>query len=194
MELILIRHGLPEKVINQDGTPADPPLSEEGLKQAELVANWLEHEQIDKLYASPMRRAVQTAEPLAKVKGLDIELREGVAEYDRKSDLYIPVEQLKELDYDRWKKLMTGEIVEADFPEFAKAVIGALEAIIDENPGKRVAVACHGGVINVWTSHVIGFEPKMFFNPNYTSINRFMAASSGEKSVVSLNEHHHLKP
>lgn len=194
MELILIRHGLPEKVINQDGTPADPPLSEEGLKQAELVANWLEHEQIDKLYASPMRRAVQTAEPLAKVKGLDIELREGVAEYDRKSDLYIPVEQLKELDYDRWKKLMTGEIVEADFPEFAKAVIGALEAIIHENPGKRVAVACHGGVINVWTSHVIGFEPKMFFNPNYTSINRFMAASSGEKSVVSLNEHHHLKP
>ena len=131
MELILIRHGLPEKVINQDGTPADPPLSEEGLKQAELVANWLEHEQIDKLYASPMRRAVQTAEPLAKVKGLDIELREGVAEYDRKSDLYIPVEQLKELDYDRWKKLMTGEIVEADFPEFAKAVISALEAIID---------------------------------------------------------------
>ena len=80
------------------------------------------------------------------------------------------------------------------FPEFAKAVISALEAIIDENPGKRVAVACHGGVINVWTSHVIGFEPKMFFNPNYTSINRFMAASSGEKSVVSLNEHHHLKP
>ena len=193
MELILIRHGLPEKVINQDGTPADPPLSEEGLKQAELVANWLEHEQIDKLYASPMRRAVQTAEPLAKVKGLDIELREGVAEYDRKSDLYIPVEQLKELDYDRWKKLMTGEIVEADFPEFAKAVISALEAIIYENPGKRVAVACHGGVINVWTSHVIGLEPKMFFNPNYTSINRFMAASSGEKSVVSLNEYHHLK-
>jgi hypothetical protein len=40
---------------------------------------------------------------------------------------------------------------------------------------------------------VIGFEPKMFFNPNYTSINRFMAASSGEKSVVSLNEYHHLK-
>lgn len=193
MELILIRHGLPEKVINQDGTPADPPLSEEGLKQAELVANWLEHEQIDKLYASPMRRAVQTAEPLSKVKGLDIELREGVAEYDRKSDLYIPVEQLKELDYDRWKKLMTGEIVEADFPEFAKAVISALEAIIDENRGKRVAVACHGGVINVWTSHVIGLEPKMFFNPNYTSINRFMAASSGEKSVVSLNEYHHLK-
>ena len=117
MELILIRHGLPEKVINQDGTPADPPLSAEGLKQAELVAAWLEHEQIDRLYSSPMRRAVQTAEPLAKLKDLEITLRDGVAEYDRNADLYIPVEQMKELDYDRWKKLMTGETVDADFPD-----------------------------------------------------------------------------
>ena len=194
MELILIRHGLPEKVINKDGTPADPPLSEEGLKQAELVAAWLEHEKIDRLYSSPMNRALQTAKPLSKLKGLEIELRDGVAEYDRDADLYIPVEEMKELDYDRWKKLMTGEIVDASFPDFAKAVIDALEKIVAENRGKRVAVACHGGVVNVWAAHVIGFDARMFFNPNYTSINRFMAASSGEKSVISLNEHHHLKP
>ena len=194
MELILIRHGLPEKVINQDGTPADPPLSAEGLEQAELVAAWLEHEQIDRLYSSPMKRAMQTAEPLAKAKGLEIELRDGVAEYDRNADLYIPVEQMKELDYDRWKKLMTGDMVDVNFPSFVSAVITELEGIVEENRGKRVAVACHGGVVNVWTSHVIGFEARMFFNPNYTSINRFMAASSGEKSLISLNEHHHLKP
>lgn len=194
MELILIRHGLPEKVINQDGTPADPPLSVEGRKQAELVASWLEHEKIDRLYSSPMKRAMQTAEPLGRAKGLEIEPRDGVAEYDRNADLYIPVEQMKELDYDRWKKLMTGDMVDENFPSFVSAVITELEGIVDENRGKRVAVACHGGVINVWTSHVIGFEARMFFNPNYTSINRFMAASSGEKSVISLNEHHHLKP
>ena len=193
MELILIRHGLPEKVINQDGTPADPPLSKEGLKQAELVAAWLEREQIDRLYSSPMNRAMQTAEPLAKSKGLEIELRDGVAEYDRNADLYIPVEQMKELDYDRWKKLMTGDMVDVNFPSFVKAVITELEGIVEENRGKRVAVACHGGVVNVWAAHVIGFEARMFFNPNYTSINRFMAAGSGEKSVISLNEHHHLK-
>ena len=194
MELILIRHGLPEKVINQDGTPADPPLSVEGRKQAELVASWLEHEKIDRLYSSPMKRAMQTAEPLGRAKGLEIEPRDGVAEYDRNADLYIPVEQMKELDYDRWKKLMTGDMVDENFPSFVSAVITELEGIVDENRGKRVAVACHGGVISVWTSHVIGFEARMFFNPNYTSINRFMAASSGEKSVISLNEHHHLKP
>ena len=86
---------------------------------------------------------------------------------------------------------MKGE-VEIDFPDFAKTVCRALEEIIEENRGKRVAVTCHGGVINVFTAHVIGFEPRMFFNPNYTSINRFMAASSGEKSVITLNQHAHL--
>ena len=192
MELILIRHGLPEKIINDDGSPADPPLSSTGLEQARKVANWLTDLEIDCLYSSPMQRAMQTAAPLAAQKGLDIQVRDGVAEYDQKSELYIPVEQLKEQDYERWLRLMKGE-VDIDFPAFAKNVCDTLDGIVAENKGKRVAVTCHGGVINVWTAHVIGFEAKMFFNPNYTSINRFMAASSGEKSVISLNEHVHLR-
>ncbi len=192
MELMLIRHGLPMKIINEDGAPADPPLSETGLDQAEKVARWLDRHQIDKLYSSPMQRAYQTAEPLARAKNLEIEVRDGVAEYDRDAGHYIPVEQLKELDYERWKKLMSGEMEDIDFPAFCQNVISTLEGIIAENKGKSVAVTCHGGVVNVWAAHVIGFEPRMFFNPDYTSINRFRAASSGEKSVVTLNEHFHL--
>ena len=192
MELILIRHGLPEKVINEDGSPADPPLSKTGLEQALKVAGALEEYEIDRLYSSPMQRAFQTAEPLARLKALEIEVRDGVAEYDQEAGYYIPVEQLKELDYERWRRLMNGNVDEVDFPDFCKGVISTIEEIIAENRGKKVAITCHGGVINVWTAHVIGFEPKMFFNPNYTSINRFMAASSGEKSVITLNEHSHL--
>ncbi len=191
MELILIRHGLPEKRINDDGSPADPPLSQSGLQQADKMGAWLKDRKIDRLYSSPMQRAMQTAEPLSAQKDLPIEIHEGVAEYDRKSDLYIPVEELKELDYDRWKRLMSGE-TEIDFPKFAKTVCDSLEEIVEDNKGRRVAVTCHGGVINVWAAHVIGLQPRMFFNPNYTSINTFMAASSGEKSVVTLNEHSHL--
>lgn len=81
MELILIRHGLPEKVISEDGAPADPPLSAEGHSQAEKMAAFLKDEKIDRLYSSPMRRAHQTALPLAAVKNLEIELEPGVAEY-----------------------------------------------------------------------------------------------------------------
>ena len=193
MELILIRHGLPERIETEDGTPADPPLSEVGREQARRMAVWLEETHIDHLYSSPMQRAHQTAEPLAARKGLEIETREGVAEYDRHADHYIPVEELKKFDYDRWLRLMRGEIEDINFPQFCDAVISTLNDIISANKGRTVAVACHGGVVNVWTAHVIGIEPRMFFNPNYTSISRYRAASSGERSIITLNEHTHLK-
>lgn len=192
MELILIRHGLPEQRITQDGSPADPALSETGFEQAQKVAGQLQGLQIDRLYSSPMKRAFQTAEPLSKLKALDIEICDGVAEFDQMSQQYVPVEQLKDQNYEAWQRLMKGE-TERDFPAFASTVCDSLNGIVRDNPGKRVAVTCHGGVINAWAAHVIGFEARMFFNPNYTSLNVFMAASSGEKSVISLNEHVHLK-
>jgi len=193
MELILIRHGLPERVETEDGTPADPPLSEVGHEQARRMASWLEDQHIDHLYSSPMQRAVQTAAPLAALKGLEPELREGVAEYDRHADHYIPVEDLKKYDYDRWLRLMRGEIEDINFPKFCADVIATLNEIVDSHRGKTVAVTCHGGVVNVWTAHVMGLEPRMFFNPNYTSISRYMGASSGERSIITLNEHTHLQ-
>lgn len=192
LELILIRHGLPRHVENRDGAPADPPLSEIGRVQADRMATWLQHEAIEHLYSSPMARAYETAEPLARAQGLEIDVREGVAEYDRQSEIYVPVEKLKELDYERWLRLMKGE-VEVDFGAFAETVVTTLEALVEQHPGRKVAVTCHGGVINVWTAHVIGFAPRLFFNPDYTSINRFQCARSGERSVITLNEAVHLR-
>ena len=192
MELILIRHGLPMHIENQDGKPADPPLSDIGHTQADLMATWLQREAIDHLYSSPMARARETAQPLARAQGLAIELREGVVEFDRQAEAYVPVEKLKQIDYDRWLKLMKGE-VGIDFNAFSELVVTTLETIVQSHPGRRVAVTCHGGVINVWTAHVIGFAPRMFFNPDYTSINRFQCASSGERSVITLNEAVHLR-
>ena len=192
MELILIRHGLPMHVETEDGSPANPPLSEIGHAQANQMATWLQHESIDVLYSSPMARAFQTAEPLSRAQGLEIEVRDGVAEFDQHSKAYVPVEKLKQIDPDRWLKLMKGDL-DVDMDAFAQTSIQTLEEIVQAHKGKRVAVTCHGGVINVWTAHVIGFTPRMFFNPDYTSINRYQCAGSGERSVITLNEAVHLR-
>jgi len=192
MDLLLIRHGLPQHIENTDGRPANPPLSERGRQQAQSMADWLGGEPIDRLYSSPMTRASETAQPLARRLGLEIELHPGVAEYDRDASTYVPVERLKEVDYERWLRLMQGE-TDTDFEAFSGQVIAALEDIVEQNRGKKVAVTCHGGVINVWTAHVIGFRPRLFFNPDYTSINRYLCASSGERSVRTLNEAVHLR-
>lgn len=190
MELILIRHGLPRRVHNTDGTPADPALAEEGARQARLMAKRFSQESVDRLYVSPMLRARQTAEPLEAQMGMSAEIVEGVAEFDRYSQTYIPVEELKDIDPDEFQ---LPERNEHEVEAFAQVVVGALEQIVADNPGKRVAVVCHGGVINVWAAHTIGLTERFFFLPDYTSVNSFLAARSGERSIITLNDAVHLR-
>jgi probable phosphoglycerate mutase len=194
MELILIRHGLPETVVREDGMPADAPLSIEGRLQAERMAGWLADEPITRVYASPLARARQTAEPLAGVLGLDVEISDGVAEYDRNSHSYVPLEEVRRTDRERYRQMMRENAFGGDNPqEFRSIVVTAIEEIIAANRGQTVAVVCHGGVINSWASQVLNMDDVFFFNPTYTSINRFMAASSGERTIITLNEHAHLR-
>ena len=56
---------------------------------------------------------------------------------------------------------------------------------------KRVAVVCHGGVINSYMAHIIGADYDMFFRPGHTSIN-VAAAGGGRRVLRTLNDVHHL--
>ena len=93
MELLLIRHGLPERIEGAAG-PADPALTEEGRRQAELLAGWLTHEAVDHVMSSTLRRARETAAPVGAAVGLDVEVVEGLSEFDADADSYIPIEEL----------------------------------------------------------------------------------------------------
>lgn len=188
MELILIRHGLP--VRNDESS--DPDLSQEGHDQSRKVAAWLAHEGADAVWSSPMRRAVQTAQPFAAHLGQDIRQHEGVAEFDRDSGSYVPMEILKRENYEAWLALARGEHA-MDINAFSAAVVGALEEVIAAHSGQRVAVFCHGGVVNIWTAHVLGMAPRLFFEPGYTSVHRYMCARGGQRAVVALNERAHLR-
>jgi 2,3-bisphosphoglycerate-dependent phosphoglycerate mutase len=194
MELLIIRHGLPKRVERNDGGAADPELAQAGLDQAQRLADYLAGEQIQAIYASPMRRAYQTAEPLAKSQGVPITPEPRVAEWDRDSSTYIPMEELKVSDPAAYARLMKGELdLSIDIVEFQRNVVAAMEEIITKHKGEKVAVVCHGGVINTYADAVLQHgKPFGFLNPTYTSINRFRAATSGERSIVSLNEIGHI--
>jgi probable phosphoglycerate mutase len=210
MELLLIRHALPERVETNDGSPADPPLSALGRAQAERMARWLaadasfaqraEGERrpsggIGAVYASPMRRARETAEPLARAVGAEIAIDAGLVEMDHLSDVYVPLEQLKAEDYPRWQEMVQrgGLYAGVDLAAFRKNVVTSVERAIAAHPGERVALVCHGGVINAWAGHVLGIADPFFLDVAYTGVSRFLAASSGERSVRSLNETAHLR-
>jgi 2,3-bisphosphoglycerate-dependent phosphoglycerate mutase len=187
MELILVRHGLPER----SADTSDPPLSPAGHDQAMRVARWLARERVDAVVSSPMVRAVQTAEPFLALSGLTLQTHPDIHEFDRDTGTYVPLEELKREDYPAWKALVDGGF-DVDISAFQRQVVAAVEDIVQAHAGKTVAVFCHGGVINVWTAHVLGMEARLFFEPGYASVHRFLCARSGQRNVVSLNERAHL--
>jgi probable phosphoglycerate mutase len=196
MELLLIRHALPIRRELDEGI-ADPQLSPEGLAQAEHLADYLSSERIHAVYASPLRRAQQTAAPLAKVQGVEIVTEDDVAEWDRNSNEYVPVEELKAANDPRWQAMLRGEwnVHEESPDEFNGRCVSAVERLIAQHSGQTIAIVCHGGVINAYLVHVLGLTVNVqgFFYPNYTSIHRVAAARSGERSIVTINETSHLR-
>ena len=168
---------------------ADPPLSELGRQQAAQVAARLAAERIDAIYTSPLRRAVETAEPLARTLGLEPAIQDEVAEFDRGASRYIPMEELKVEDYAAWKSFVEGGYGDGfDMAAFARRVAAGMERIIVAHRGERVAVFCHGGVVNVWAATVLEMRLRLFVDIGYASVSRFLCASTGERNLLSLNE------
>ena len=190
-----MRHALPLRVELETGI-ADPELGAEGHEQAAKMAAYLGTEEIEAIFVSPLRRAIETARPLEQRLGIAAEVVDGVAEFDRNSREYVPMEELRAANDPRWEKLMRGEWDGADGNpnEFKTRVVQSIEDIIVRNPGGRVVVVCHGGVINQYLAHVLQIETKVgFFYPQYTSIHRVAASRSGKRSIVSINEAAHLR-
>ena len=196
VELVFVRHGQPERVVRHDGQPADPPLSEIGRQQAEAVAEWLGEMGIDALYSSPLRRALATAEAISAVTGLAPSVRTGLSEFDRDSPAYVPMEVLKQTDRERWNELATGSFGDTErTAQFIATVNAAVDEIVAAHRSQRVAVACHGGVVNAYLARCLGFDPDAFlkFDVDYTSVTRVFASSHGHRSVLSVNERTHLR-
>ena len=83
--MILLRHGQSEfnlrfTAIRRDPGIHDARLTEYGHHQAEQAARTLARERITRIIASPYTRALQTAEPLARRLGLNIEIMTVVRE------------------------------------------------------------------------------------------------------------------
>jgi len=190
-----VRHGLPVRVEGAEG-PADPVLTDEGRRQSERLAEWLAHEHIDHLMSSTLRRAQQTAAPVGDRLGLGVELVQGLSEFDADADSYIPIEELRQTRDPRFFALVEGRWDElgstVDPSAFADLVHTTIEGVIERFPGQRVAVVCHGGVINLYLGRILGAERHLWFEPGYTSISRVAASRDGHRTIVSLNETAHL--
>ncbi len=82
--LYLVRHGEnPANLTKQfSSRRVDYPLTEKGILQAEQTAAFFVARPVDAIYASPLKRAVQTARIIARPKGLPVVVMENFREID----------------------------------------------------------------------------------------------------------------
>ncbi len=187
MNLLLIRHGRPER-IDHDPDGANPALTELGHRQATAMAAALAGESLDAIYVSPQRRAIETATPLAEQHGLQPTVVDDIAEFDLGHPSYIPGEEagpMTDQDLVELIAAMTSD-------QFVTRVHRGIDTIVGENPGRTVAAVCHGGVISTVLGGVLGAAPGTYFDAQYTSVTRMKAGRDGRRSMFTFNEHHWL--
>ena len=194
MELLLIRHAQPFRLSDPAG--ADPDLTPDGQVQAQRLATALadgRYGRIDRLVASPMRRAVQTAGFAREALALDVMTDERLVELDHGWTTYGAVHAYTDRGL-LLADMNAGRLGENTFDPtaFRARVIDGIESVARAD-GDVVAVVCHGGVINAYLSQILGTATMFFVEPFYTSVTRVLAQPDGHRQVLSLNEIDHLR-
>lgn len=151
--LYLTRHGQTEwNIENRVQGSKDSPLTQKGIEQALQLGKRLEHTNIDKVYSSSSKRALDTAKlitgdkniPIIKVREIT-EMNLGIWEglkFDEIEDMYSD-QYNKFWNTPHLLKYFPGETFEC----FNERVVKAIDYIAKENDGKDILVVTHGIVL-----------------------------------------------
>ncbi len=191
MQLILVRHARPVDAAVPSGR-ADPSLSEEGSEQAVRLGAALSWIGVDAVYASPLRRALETAAPTAAACELEVTVDHGLVELDSELNRYAPDDQ-HDIRSALAEAYFRGDWrgISSESPEqFVDRVCSCLDGIVQRHRGRTVAVFTHGGVISAWVAGVVGAErfPIPWFLCDYGAMNRFATQGCDRTRILSLNE------
>lgn len=165
MRLLLIRHGqTPGNVLGQlDTAHPGPGLTELGQRQAAALARALANEQIDALYASRLVRTQVTATPLARARGLEIQVMDGLHEIeagalekltDHESHMRYMRTAFAWTSGDLDRRMPDGPNGHDFFGRYDAAIttIAAAATAAGTDGSGSVAVVSHGAAIRVWAA------------------------------------------
>jgi probable phosphoglycerate mutase len=199
--VLLIRHGETEwNTLGKFQGCTDIDLSQEGIKQAELLKNRLKGE-FDYIYASPLSRALETANIIAE-------------NTDKK---VVVAPEIREINFGEWEGLTVREISEK-YPEIFKAwrsnkeesyICGgdssinnaasrATKCILDivsKHRGKKIVIVAHGGIIKAGLIGLFEWDMTMYHKIalGNTCINTITFNDDLMPALVGLNDTNHLK-
>jgi broad specificity phosphatase PhoE len=200
--LYLLRHGATDYNLRQppvlQGRTVNLGLAPVGKRQAELAADFLATAPLQAIYASPLKRAIETAQPLAAKHSLQIGTRE----------------ELMEVDVGRWESRSWVEIMQTE-PEAYRAfqrdpgthgyaggenllnvqerAAPVIEELLAKHVGQSIAIVGHNVVNRTFIARILGLpliEAKALIQEN-GCIN-LIKYQSGEATLHTLNATFHL--
>lgn len=170
MHLYLIRHGQSHvNLPDWQGGNKDESLTDLGRQQADALAAWLPTRlaQVDVIYASTMRRARETAAPLAGAYALPIRFDDRVREIgnNRLDHTAWPETTLPNRYVDFWASArpFSPVMLDAESAEslmhFRTRVGVFVEEIVEQHRSQTILVVCHGGVVEAMLQHIFNVGP-----------------------------------
>jgi probable phosphoglycerate mutase len=201
--VLLVRHG--QSLGNAErrfGGHSPTPLSELGRAQAEATARALQTEKLSAIYSSDLLRAVETAAPLARATGLEVQtsiafrersvgLMEGLT-FEEAAQAY-PDEYGALLRRDFERVLLGGE----SYRQLLDRAARSLDRAIEENRGGTLALFSHTGTICILALHLMGALDAPALRPVWIAssncgVTRFELHTDGFVRVVCVNDTRHL--
>jgi len=199
-EIILARHGETEWNVEEVFRGRiDIELNETGLRQAELLAEYLSGIKIDAVYSSPLRRALKTAEMIASYHKLDVEIAPGLVDFDYGEWQSLAHQQVR----DRYKELYAEWINSPDrvkmpdgesLNDVRERAMGVVSDVIAKYEGTVVLVS-HRVVNKVLICALLGLDNSHFWNirQDTCGITTF-TYQNGRFILIKHNDTSYLKP
>lgn len=197
--VLAVRHG--ETAWNRETRiqgQLDIPLSPLGAAQARRLAQALDGQGVEVIYASDLSRARQTAEAVAQQLGLAVQLEPGLRE--RGFGLFegltwAEIETRWPAESERWRRrdpqfaAQGGESLQ----DFYARSVAAVESLASRHPGQTVLIVAHGGVLDCLYRAAArqSLQAARTWTLGNASINRLLYSQSG-LTLVGWNDDNHL--
>jgi broad specificity phosphatase PhoE len=168
-EIILVRHGETEWNVEEVFRGRiDIELNETGVRQAELLAEYLSWVNIDAIYSSPLKRALNTAEVITRYHKLEVKIAPGLIDCNFGKWQGLGLQEVK----DRYKELYAEwvnnpHLVQMPDGENLSDVRERALTVVDEVAAKHegaVVLVSHRVVNKVLICALLGLDNSHFWN------------------------------
>jgi broad specificity phosphatase PhoE len=201
--VLLIRHGQSEgNAEGRFGGHTATPLSARGRRQAEAAARALSSENLTAIYSSDLPRAIETAMPLARLTGLEVQRTEAFRERSvgvmegltfEEAAAHHPEQYAALIRRDFEHVLLGGE----SYRQMLDRAARELDRAIEQHSGGHIAIFSHTGTICILALHLMGALDAPELRPVWIAttncgITRFELRDDGFVRVLAVNDTRHL--